>query len=547
MRVKRKIKATIALSLILLILFITIKKSNYNTSFAQTGIKFTEKWFHTYDSFNDDLSIRDLEHDNSLEILFHAGTTLYCLDSSGRIKWSVKEKSASSALTIADINEDGKSDLVIPYLNDGILCRNHQGRKLWFFRSYTYSRYAYPCIADFNKDGNLDIIINSDNRNPFILTKKGILNQNYNLLNKSIFNPDLNVYSTPIVVDIDLNDDNELLIITADEYLYCITNNNTVVWKFKLEKIGYSLSCYSKPVLLETPQKAINVLIVDFNELLCLDSTGKLAWNFNLNESYSGYNPVSADINKDGSPEILFRAFSKHGILYCLDSNGEYLWSYTTDFFQREPILVDINGDSRMEIVFAAGKKIYCLNSSGGIEYIYENNQQSGEYRTLRMADIDNDGYLDLITATNEGELSCLEITPSSEYLSSWWTFGGTNQHYGQPDKDGDGIDDLSEELIYHTDSTNKDSDNDGLIDSWEIDYGLNPLSKDSEEDPDGDGRSNREEFLLAKNPTNWDNWTRLFAGYFSPIWLGMLVAIVNFSRQNKDTITNFFQNYRKS
>jgi len=71
-------------------------------------------------------------------------------------------------------------------------------------------------------------------------------------------------------------------------------------------------------------------------------------------------------------------------------------------------------------------------------------------------------------------------------------------------------------------------------------------LLADAQGDMDGDGLNNLKEFSFAKNPRNWDNWPRLFAGYFSPIWLGMLVAIVNFYRKHKPIMPKIIKKFRK-
>jgi hypothetical protein len=58
-------------------------------------------------------------------------------------------------------------------------------------------------------------------------------------------------------------------------------------------------------------------------------------------------------------------------------------------------------------------------------------------------------------------------------------------------DTDADGIGNNSD----------TDDDNDGMPDSWEIQYGLNPLLDDANEDPDGDGVSNLNEYNADTDP----------------------------------------------
>jgi len=59
-------------------------------------------------------------------------------------------------------------------------------------------------------------------------------------------------------------------------------------------------------------------------------------------------------------------------------------------------------------------------------------------------------------------------------------------------DNDGDGI----------GDNADLDDDNDGMSDSWEITYGLDPLTNDADQDADGDGVSNLDEYTANTDPT---------------------------------------------
>ncbi len=58
-------------------------------------------------------------------------------------------------------------------------------------------------------------------------------------------------------------------------------------------------------------------------------------------------------------------------------------------------------------------------------------------------------------------------------------------------DTDGDGLGNNADE----------DDDNDGMPDTWEIAYGLNPLKNDAADDPDGDEISNINEYNLGSQP----------------------------------------------
>ncbi|MCW1884189.1 hypothetical protein OKA04_05565 [Luteolibacter flavescens] len=83
----------------------------------------------------------------------------------------------------------------------------------------------------------------------------------------------------------------------------------------------------------------------------------------------------------------------------------------------------------------------------------------------------------------------------------------------GPPDYDMDGIpdeeDDFPGDPTEHSDhdgdgigdNADPDDDNDGMPDAWEIAHGLNPLLTDSNEDSDGDGFTNFQEYEADTDP----------------------------------------------
>ena len=70
-------------------------------------------------------------------------------------------------------------------------------------------------------------------------------------------------------------------------------------------------------------------------------------------------------------------------------------------------------------------------------------------------------------------------------------------------DADGDGLTDAFEKLVSKTNPSNADTDNDGMLDAWEVHNGLNPLTNDAGDDPDGDWLTNLQEYNGGANSTD--------------------------------------------
>ena len=80
-------------------------------------------------------------------------------------------------------------------------------------------------------------------------------------------------------------------------------------------------------------------------------------------------------------------------------------------------------------------------------------------------------------------------------------------------DTDGDGLADRFEDANGNgevdegeTDPRDMDSDDDGMPDGWEVQFGLDPLGDDIGQDPDGDGFNNLEEYTYGTNPIVGDD-----------------------------------------
>lgn len=154
--------------------------------------------------------------------------------------------------------------------------------------------------------------------------------------------------------------------------------------------------------------------------------------------------PVVADINGDGVNEILFNAFD--GKVHCFslkdsskelegwpyilpNNNGSSLYEFAT-----APVVSDLNGDGKPEIVFASctanssgtrtntDGSLYVVGGDGKLitkhklhSAIYEHaaiNYDNGAYAAPVVADVDGDGQKEILVNTRRYGLCAYKVTP---------------------------------------------------------------------------------------------------------------------------------------
>ncbi|KPK75422.1 MAG: hypothetical protein AMJ79_11265, partial [Phycisphaerae bacterium SM23_30] len=105
------------------------------------------------------------------------------------------------------------------------------------------------------------------------------------------------------------------------------------------------------------------------------------------------------------------------------------------------------------------------------------------------------------------------EIDSDGDGMADEWedAFDGEGNPGLEPeeDLDGDGLSNYKEFLNY-ADPSSADTDEDGIDDLGEVDYGFNPAVADAEEDDDGDGFCNIMEYFHGSNPHQVNNLNQI-------------------------------------
>ncbi|MFN8494611.1 MAG: VCBS repeat-containing protein [Caldilineaceae bacterium] len=198
--------------------------------------------------------------------------------------------------------------------------------------------------------------------------------------------------------------------------------------------------------------QAIQAPVLKWQQGGCYSSWCETGW-------YSS--PAVADLNGDGQPEVIASAYS----IVALDgATGHLLWRVRSGHDRSENpdvvkdvgrtwpgiVIADVDGDGQPEIVTAHG---------GGFVSVYDRNGYfkpgwpqhpvTGELRGLSVADLDNDGKLEMIvTAAMSSKTNTWVFEPNGSIRAGWpqltsnngYAAGIYNANAGIADLDGDGM-----------------------------------------------------------------------------------------------------------
>ena len=347
-------------------------------------------WSKTFAGDQQSLAAYDLDGDGDFEILYSVSGPgrLYVLDHTGNIlrQWDSGDWKLGNSAVIVDVDSDGHLDGLFGSRSKHLLRLNMNDLTLAKQRSGWEQCGCHTTAMDVDGDGRWDFFAGSggDGRNP------GVLHRYDPVSLKSVWSyktKDNASSADAVLVDID-NDGQVEIIKSVDNYagddahdaIYAFETNGKLLWKVP------GLSGEDSPNVADLDGDGeVEIVGMTFGcEVYCLDSKGQFKWRKDLRPELTDHNahayltPILCDINGDDKMEILALtngAYFDHsgktavgkkqanGIIFALSASGEILdrFDLGTSRYWGDAFVCNIDDDPFLELV---------ISGSGGVDVI---------------------------------------------------------------------------------------------------------------------------------------------------------------------------------
>ena len=344
--------------------------------------------------------VADLSASPGLEILTasSAERKLHCLSAAGKVLWTYGGFTLrmTSTPTVADLDGDGKPEILIATRAKGVICLAADGALLWKWAVKGGIPWGSVTVADTDLDGDPEI---------YWISMAGRVERR---------SPDGGVgwavqlpsggSRGPLAIG-DVDGDGRGEIVTGGSAaVHCFDSAGNERWRYQ----GMA-SFEAGPVLADVNGDGrAEVLAASTDGVLyCLmGKSGDVFWNHRTFRGRIDTTLAVGDLTGNGIPEIVYGDF--FGNLYCLDGNGEEHWSFRAgDWIESAPALGDVDGDGEAELVFgSADGNVYCLSARGDLEWTFMTHKRISASPTL--CDVDDDGAVEILIGSHSGVLYCL-------------------------------------------------------------------------------------------------------------------------------------------
>ncbi len=374
-------------------------------------------------------TIADLDNDGRLDIVF-GGTDgyVYCLDEDGNLKWRTLVSSGQSVPftpQVADLDRSGQLSVVVSTNAPSVVRLNSSGSIVWTYNSGSVL-FTTPTLVDVNADGVLDALVGSNARNLAAID---------GLTGTSLPSYTVPVAAyTPTIADIDGSGAPEILVDGDDKNMHAFALDGTQIWAANAPGGSFleGSIVFGDVNGDGFPEVVTGDVSNNGVEFALWASNGTTVWSRSL-PSYRQGGQTMADVNGDGLPEILVGVVS--GTVYNLrGTDGSIFWSYNAGTTQAgTPVVADFDRSGTREIAFIEGSAVDILTAAGFLANGWTISPPNLNLRSAyqfpmtspALADLTGNGTLEILVPTSGG----MAVYGTGGLDHDWRTWGYNVNH----------------------------------------------------------------------------------------------------------------------
>lgn len=346
----------------------------------------------------------------------------------GNLLWSYPAGATYAPLAAADLDGDGKLEVIVASYNGTISALHWNGTgpptRMWSYQAPD-NIDAYVSAADLDGDGKLEILYattGTADAKVHALHWDGTPYWNSTVPTKAS-------YGSIAISDVDGDGIKELFFGASDGNLYCLEGNNGTIrppWPYVL---GGGVWGYGAAVGNLTGDAAPEVVFTVSNgAFYAFHANGSLAWVASPGGRSALVTPSLGDFGTPGTLDVVAGDTVVSGSEFAFrGTDGGTIWSRSTQSDQfGGQVLVDLNGDGSLETVFAMSRKssVGALDSLGSFLWTVPTNGST--YGLPAVADVTLDGVPDILIGSFDQSLYVINAQgriiarfPTSDIVSS--------------------------------------------------------------------------------------------------------------------------------